>query len=139
VSLEKTSRDASGPGWIDFCLRPETSSESNVLRVLHKEIPVNMGTFHIAASLVSVWVLFRCLRWCFDVLRAHMSMILTKLFNSTTIHNSPADWARQLFKPSVRSPSLLEKKNNKHFLFLVWGSLWGTDFLAFLLQILWQN
>jgi len=31
VSLEKTSRDASGPGWIDFCLRPETSSESNVL------------------------------------------------------------------------------------------------------------
>ena len=41
-------------------------------------------------------------------------------------YNSPADWARKLFKPSTDSASLLVEIEKKIFLFWVCGSL-GED------------
>jgi len=42
-------------------------------------------------------------------------------------HFSPADSARELFKPFSDSASLLIKIENKVFSFWVWGFLWATS------------
>jgi len=51
---------------------------------------------------------------------------LIKLFNSITIHYSPAEWARQLFKSSTDSANLLVEIEKKFISFAVEGHhKWG--------------
>jgi len=50
------------------------------------------------------------------------------------LYNSPADWARELFKPSTDSASLLVEIVKFFFSFWVWGSLVGTSQVRVLLR-----
>jgi len=42
-------------------------------------------------------------------------------------YNSPGDWARELFKPSTDSTSLVVQIENRNFSFWVWTFLGGTS------------
>jgi len=53
-------------------------------------------------------------------------------------HNFPTDRARELFKPSTDSASLLAYFEKKRFSFCVWGSLWGTSQVGVFLRIFGQ-
>ena len=59
-------------------------------------------------------------------LRPIAATYLTKLFNTITIHNSPAATAREVSKPPTASASLLVS-TEKNFQFWIWGSLGGTS------------
>jgi len=57
-----------------------------------------------------------------DPFKAHIGHFFDQALK---LHNSPADSARELFKPSTDSARRLVEIEKKSFLFLVWSSLWG--------------
>ena len=66
----------------------------------------------------------RCVE-CKDVLNPVRVTFLTRLVTFLELHNSPADWARELSKPSTDSASLLLEIENKNVFRFRFGVRWG--------------